>query len=89
MDYAWTAQGKDLEAAHLFTLTYRFGPPAPVPGATADLYQDYIQQGKRRMAEGLYDRSILDFRQALKIRPQDEETLKLLMECGKKLENPE
>lgn len=89
IDYAWTAQGKDLEAAHLFTLTYRFGPPPPAPGATADLYNDYITQGKRRMSEGLYDRAILDFRRALEIRPQDDETLKLLIECGKKLDNPE
>lgn len=89
IDYAWTAQGKDLEAAHLFTLTYRFGPPAPAPGAAADLYLNYVQQGKRWMSEGVYDRAILDFQHALEIRPRDEEVMKLLMDCGRKLENPE
>jgi hypothetical protein len=41
------------------------------------------------MELGLYDRAILDFNEALKIAPNDEETRRLLLECGKKMEGSE
>ncbi|MBK8652234.1 MAG: hypothetical protein IPN23_11085 [Elusimicrobia bacterium] len=32
VDYAWSAGGDDLDAAHRLTLAYRFGPAPAVPG---------------------------------------------------------
>jgi hypothetical protein len=86
VDYAWSAMGKDLGNGHRFSLGYRFGPVSVAPGAVADLHGDLIQQGRRHMELGLYDRAILDFNEALKIAPNDEETRRLLLECGKKME---
>jgi tetratricopeptide (TPR) repeat protein len=85
LDYGWSAASIGFTPTHRFSVTFRFGPPAPAPGLAGDLFNDSIARGKRRMELGLYEQAILDFQEALRIRPKDETVLKLLLECGEKL----
>lgn len=86
VDYAWSAGGDDLDAAHRLTLAYRFGPAPAVPGVTSEVFQDLVERGRRHMDLKLYDRAILDFNEALQINPNDSGVQQLLQECGRLME---
>lgn len=86
VDYAWSAGGDDLDAAHRLTLAYRFGPPPVAPGASADIFRDLMDRGRRHMDLKLYDRAVLDFNEALRINPNDTDARQLLHECGRRME---
>lgn len=86
VDYAWSAGGDDLDAAHRLTLAYRFGPAPAVPGVTSEVFQDLVERGRRHMDLKLYDRAILDFNEALQINPNDTGVQQLLQECGRLME---
>lgn len=87
IDYAWAGMGEDLGAAHRVSLTYRFGdaPAALHPGLAGETHRYHKDQGRRAMDLGLYDRAVLHFHDALRVKPGDDETLKLLLECGEKM----
>ncbi|MBL0058284.1 MAG: PorV/PorQ family protein [Elusimicrobia bacterium] len=89
LDYAWSGLGENLGAAHRLTLGFRFGEPTPAPGLAADVYQDFVERGKRHMGLKLYDRAILDFNEALKINPASAEVQQWLLECGRLMEGGE
>lgn len=87
VDYAWSPMGEDLGAGHQVSLTWRFGPveAALSPGIADDLYTHHMAQGQAHMTLEMYDRAVLEFNDALRIRPKDDKAIKLLMECGEKM----
>jgi hypothetical protein len=65
-------------------VTFRFGA-VRAPGVAADLFDDFVAKGRRHRDLGLYDRAVLDFQEALRIHPENEEITRLLLECAEKM----
>ncbi|HRY30357.1 MAG TPA: PorV/PorQ family protein [Elusimicrobiota bacterium] len=88
LDYAWSANGDDLDASHRLSLTFQWGTPSSRqdPVLLRDVFNDHLAQGKKWMELGAYDRAVLQFQQALEARPGDPEAHKLLLDCGKRME---
>jgi hypothetical protein len=84
VDYAWSPMGQDLGSGQQVSVAWRFGPPERTlsPGIADDLYDYHMVQGQAHMNLQMYDRAVLDFNDALRIRPQDDKAMKLLLQCG-------
>jgi hypothetical protein len=87
VDYAWAGHGQDLGGAHRVSLTFRFSPQQTFmsPGLATDLFTYYMQQGQKHMDVERYDKAVLDFHQALRIKPNDDFAMHLLLQCGQKM----
>src|SRR5262249_43381140 len=83
VDYAWSGMGADLGAGQQVSLAWRFGPMEATlsPGIADDLYAHHMAQGRAHMDLKMYDRAVLEFNDALRIRPEDDKAMKLLLEC--------
>ncbi len=88
LDYAWAGFADDLKAAHHVSLSLRFGPASAPPGLADDLFRYHAEQGKKYMELEMHDRAVLEFNQALKIKPRDPETLRRLLDCGERIQEP-
>ncbi len=84
VDYAWSPMGQNLGSGQQVSISWRFGHPEAVlaPGIADDLYDYHMTQGQAHLTLQMYDRAVLDFNDALRIRPQDDKAMKLLLQCG-------
>jgi hypothetical protein len=84
VDYAWSPMGQDLGSGQQISVSWRFGPSEKTlsPGIADDLYDYHMTQGQAHLALQMYDRAVLDFNEALRIRPEDDKAMKLLLQCG-------
>jgi hypothetical protein len=76
--------GQDLGSGQQISVSWRFGPSEKTlsPGIADDLYDYHMTQGQAHLALQMYDRAVLDFNEALRIRPEDDKAMKLLLQCG-------